>query len=944
MAVRDRTAATPPPPRASHSRWRTTLLLVATLAATSVAASAQSTASLVGTVVDSSGGALPGVTVEVTSPALIERTRTTFTTEDGRYRVIDLRPGEYTVTFSLAGFQTLRRERVSLTTAVTSTVDGTLAVGALEDAITVHGGAPVIDTRSGTSERPLNQDLIEGIPVGRVPNVAVLLVPGAVTARPDVGGSETGQTANVSVHGSQTRDLVWKTDGLDMTSNTGSGGVSGQYPNQGAYEEIVVQTRALPAEIGAGGVSVNMITKDGGNQFRGSLFATYTNGSLQGNNVSADQRERGLTAPSAMDVFNDVNGGIGGPILRDRLWFFASGRRFQVDRFEAQTFNPDGSQALDENYIWNLSAKATWQANRSNRLSVFYDYNYKLREHRRQATGYQFLTPEASYYSPLWGPVVNAKWTSTFGSNVLLDAGVSRYHIPWSLEYQPDLPAGAFPRGDIALSTLTGAPPPAMLNANQERRTYSAVLSWLPRWRGEHQIKAGVEFQQAPYGQIYDSQGHGDFIARYRNGVPDSVTVYNTPVATDMDQREFGVFLQDSWAIAPRLTINPGVRFERHTGSINQQSARAGQFVGAREYPAQSNLVVWNSVVPRLSATYDLTGHGRTVLKASASQYAQRQGSALIPQFNPLRQNTENRTWTDRNGDLVPQLDEIGPSQGGLDRGATVRIDPNLKRPTQWEFAASLEHQFANDLAVAVSWFRRDYSNLTEVVNVAVSADDYTPLAITNPLDGSPFTIYNQSAASIGRVDNVLLNSDLLEQTYDGVEVTVNRRFGNGLALFGGVTLGRNKVHTSASRNPNDQINASGYDPLDSRVMVNLSGIYSLPWNLQASAHFAHYSGQPLNRIYTVTRTVVPELRQASQNVLLLPAGEVRKDDQSLLDLRLGRRFLVRGLTIEPLVEIYNVLNENASLTEVEQVGPALGRISRNLDARLLRLGVKVNF
>ncbi len=165
----------------------------------------------------------------------------------------------------------------------------------------------MIDVRSGTSERALHQELIEGIPVGRIPNVAVMLVPGAVTARPDVGGSETGQTAGVSIHGSQTRDLVWNTDGLDMTSNTGSGGVSGQYPNQGAYQEIVVQTKALPAEIGAGGVSVNMITKDGGNRFRGDLFGTFTNSSLQADNVSDEQRERGLVAPSATDVFYDLN-------------------------------------------------------------------------------------------------------------------------------------------------------------------------------------------------------------------------------------------------------------------------------------------------------------------------------------------------------------------------------------------------------------------------------------------------------------------------------------------------------------------------------------------------------------------------------------------------------------------------------------------------------------
>jgi outer membrane receptor protein involved in Fe transport len=931
---------------ARSSALRLLLALVALPLIVPSAAAQTSSATIVGVVRDSSGGALPGVAVEVASPALIERVKTTTTRETGSFQVVDLRPGEYTVTFTLAGFQTVRQQQVVLSAAFTATVNATLPVGQLQEEVVVKGGSPVIDVRSGTSERALHQELIEGIPVGRIPNVAVMLVPGAVTARPDVGGSETGQTAGVSVHGSQTRDLIWNTDGLDMTSNTASGGVSGQYPNQGAYQEIVVQTKALPAEIGAGGVSVNMITKDGGNRFRGDLFGTFTNSDLQANNVSDEQLERGLVAPSATDIFYDVNASVGGPVLRDRLWFYGSARRFRVDRYEASTFNPDGSQALDENLIWNTSGKLTWQINQANRLSGFVDYNYKIRDHRRQTTAaYQFVSPEASYNSPLWGPVSNVKLTSTLRPNLLLDAGFSWYYIPWSLDYQPDLAPDALPRVDIAHSTLTGAPPPSMVRANQERRTWSAVASWLPRWRGDHQIKGGAQFQHAPYGQIFDSLGHGDLVARYRNGVPDSVTVYNTPVDTSLDQFELGLFVQDTWALARRLTLNAGLRYERHVGSLNEQSAAAGDFVPARTYAAQSNVVEWNTVVPRVALAYDITGAGRTVAKISASQYTQRQGSQLIDQFNPLRQNTEVRAWRDVNNDLIPQAGEIGPGQGALDRGATVRIDQDLVRPRQWEFTASVEHQLADDFAVSASYFYRDYRDLTAVVNVAVSPADYSPLTITNPLDGTPFTIYNQSAASIGKVDNLLTNSDLLTQTYHGAEITVNRRFRNNLTLFGGVTVGSNKAATSASTNPNDLINAAGYDLLDSRVIVNFSGVYRLPWSLNVSGHLANYSGQPLRRIYTVTRTVVPTLRQTSQDVNLLPAGDARKPDQTLLDLRLGRRFQGgRGLTIEPLVEVYNLLNENASVQEVEQVGVALGRISRNIDGRIFRFGAKVSF
>lgn len=927
------------------SKVRIVLAALALALAVPGVAAAQSGAGIVGAVTDQSGAPLPGVTVQISSPALIERVRTATTASDGRYQVVALRPGDYTVTFELSGFQAVRRERIALNTAFTATVNATLPVGPVREAVVVQGGAQVIDVRSSTSERALNQELLEGIPVGRVPNVAVMLAPGAVTARPDVGGSETGQTAGVSIHGSQTRDLVWNTDGLDMTSNTGSGGVSGQYPNQGAYQEIVVLTKALPADVGAGGVSVNMITKDGGNRFRGDLFGTFTGQGLQRDNVSDAQRARGLRAPSGTDVFYDLNAGVGGPIAADRLWFFGSGRRFRVDRFEASTFNPDGSQALDENLIWNASGKLTWQISPAHRLSGFVDYNYKLRDHRRQTTAaYQFVSPDASYNSPLWGPVANAKLTSTLRPNLLFDTGVSWYYVPWSLDYQPGLAANIIPRVDIARSTLDGAPPPSMVRANQERRAWSGVVSWLPRWRGEHQVRTGVQYQLAPYGQTFDSLGHGDLVARFRNGAPDSVTVYNTPVTTSLEQTELGLFLQDSWTLGGRVTLNAGVRYERHIGSLNAQSAPAGDFVGARSFPAQRGLVTWNTLVPRLAVAYDASGNGRTVFKGSVSQYAQRQGSQLVDQFNPLRQNTEVRTWSDLNRDLVPQANEIGPGQGGLDRGATVRIDPALRRPTQWEATAGVERQLADDLGVAASYFYRNYRDLTAVVNVAVSPDDYTPLVIANPLDGQPFTVYNQSAASIGKVDNLLTNSSALEQRYQGVEVTVNHRH-RALTLFGGVTAGWNRVGGSASRNPNDLINTKGFDLLDSRVIANFSAVYRLPWAFDVSSHAAFYAGQPLRRIYTVTRTVLPALRQTSQDVTLLPAGAVRKPDQTLVDIRLGRRFRTApGLTVEPLFEVFNLLNENASLQEVEQVGPALGRISRNIDGRLVRFGVKVSF
>jgi hypothetical protein len=537
------------------------------------------------------------------------------------------------------------------------------------------------------------------------------------------------------------------------------------------------------------------------------------------------------------------------------------------------------------------------------------------------------------------------KWYTSAGPRLLVESGFSWYYVPWSLDYQPGLSPTAIPHLELTQSTLTGAAAPSMTLASQERRTLSSIASYLPSWqRGAHQIKWGVQYEYVPYQQNYDTLGRGDFIARFRNGVPDSVLAYNTPVRTSLLVTELAGFLQDSWTIR-RLTVNAGVRFEHLSGGLRAQSAPAGQFVPERNYEAESGLIVWNNAVPRLSVAYDLTGSGRTVLKASVSEFTQRQGASLVNQFNPLRQNTEVRTWKDANGDLIPQLDEIGPGQGALDRGATVRISPDLVRPTQWETTASLEQQIDDKTAVTFSYFRRRYHDLTAVVNTAVSEADYSPLVITNPLDGSDFTVYTQSAQSIGKVDNVLMNSDLLRQEYDGGEITVSRRFSQGLTLYGGLTVGRNRASISASLNPNDQINSTGYDPLDSRVIANLSGIYQLPWRINLSSHFAYYSGQPLRRVYTVTPSNAPGLRQTSQDVLLVPTGTYHRPNQSLLDLRIGRRFGhgIRG-TVEPSIDIYNLLNENGSITEVEQVGASLGRISRNIDGRLVRVTLKVGF
>lgn len=913
-------------------------------AASSGLAQSTMSASIVGVVKDASGLTLPGVTVEAQSPALIERAKTAVTNDAGQYQIVDLRPGTYTVTFTLPGFQTVKHEGIILTSSFTATINATMPVGALEETITVTGESPLVDTRSSVSERALNQELLEGVPKGRGLFAAAMLMPGATTNRPDVGGSETAQITSLSIHGSAGRDVTYNADGLNITSNLGNT-TNGTYYNQGLHEEISYQTKALPAEVGAGGVSVNIVTKEGGNDFRSTTYATYTSNALQSDNVSDEQRERGLLAPSAMDLAYDFNPSLGGPIVRNKLWFYGSYRRWVVDRFVANTFNHDGSQAIDDQLISNYSIKLTSQLGTRTRLSGYYDYTDKIRGHRLENSDVrEFILPEATKYAPLWGPNANVKLTSTVRSDLLLEAGFSYFYAPWGARYQLGIPPDALSRNDIVQSTLSGAADYSLEISAPERRSWTFITSWLPNWSGQHNIRTGIQYSHAPFHEERTTFGHGDLVARYRNGAPDSVLVFNTPVNASMSLFEFGLFVQDSWTIKDRLTLNVGGRFEHLRGRVDEQTAAAGTFVPERRFQEIDNVPNWKTFVPRFAVVYDLTGNGRTAIKANASKYMQQQGQSLPNLVNPMRFNNEVRSWVDANNDGYPQLIEIGSGRGALDAGANVRIDPNFRRPYQWEYSASLEHQLSKDLGIVVSYYRRKYYDQYATVNVAVLPTDYAPVTITNPLTGEPLTVYNQNPATLGRVDNVLGNWDDLKTWYNGVEVSVNRRLSNSMTLFGGMTVGASKECSVASYNPNALINSCGYTSLDSKYIAKVAGVFRLPGDVNFSAHFQHFTGQPLARTTTVTRAQVPNLTQVNQAVTLVPRGEFRKPDQTLVDIRFSKTVRAKGLSVEPMVDLFNAFNENASLSEVEVVGPALGRISGTIDGRVLRFGVRVGF
>jgi Carboxypeptidase regulatory-like domain len=911
----------------------TALAVLAFLAGSASFAHAQS--AIAGVVKDATGGVLPGVTVEASSAALIEKARSAVTDGSGQYRIVDLRPGVYAVTFTLPGFSTIRREGIELVAGFTAPINVTLNPGEVQETLTVTGETPVVDIHNTREQTVLTRNQLDSIPNSRNVFHQATLIPGVQSDRLDIGGTQGHQEATVRVHGSQSADQNFKIDGMSVNSPFGDGRTMGVYLNDGMFEEVSFQTSALPAEMAQGGIAFNMVLRDGGNQYRGFGYFGGSTSGMQSDNLTDDLRERGLSEAAELIKLYDANISFGGPIVRDRLWFFGSHRYQRFDQYEAG-LNPDGSRPLDDNKIGDWMGRLTLQVNARNKLTAFYENNDKSRGGRRdRSADFQFIESRAAILqtTPL-SYTGGFKWTSTLSDRLLFDSGVSFIYISSSRGVQREVLPTDLPTIDFVQSTLTTAWTNNLLNRSFMARLNSS-LSYIS---GAHNIKAGVQFGRGSY-TVAQTVNEGMHL-RFRNGVADSVDLWNSPTDAHQDvDRELGLYLQDSWTLG-RLTLNPGVRYDRYIVNIPPQAAGAGPWVPAREFPEMRDLPNWTDVVPRFGAAYDLLGDGRTVVKGSASKYMQNEGTNRAQAVNPMLLQRDRRAWTDSNGDRTAQLSELGPSTG-FAGGVTSRIDPELTRPYNWEFTAGIDHELLPGFSVGGTYYRRLLRNLIGSLNMAVLPDDYTPVTITNPLTNQPLTVYNQSAATVGLRDTVVTNQGTLDSTYNGLEVRTNARLRSRGIVAGGVTYGRIVSGSGDTNNPNTLINFLG---VDSSVQIKLYGAQPLPWDMQISGSVQSFSGAPLARNFTVTRAQVPNLNQVTQVVSLVPRGEEQLERVNIADIRFSKALRWGPRKVEFQFDLYNMLNENAVTSEVQTVGPALGQPVSIVGARLMRLGVNVNF
>ena len=399
-------------------------------------------ASIAGQVRDSSGAVLPGVTVEAASPALIEKTRSVTTDAAGQFRIVDLRPGTYGVTFTLAGFTTVKREGIELAGSFSAPLDVELKVGSVTETLTVSGESPLVDVQNVIQQRVLDHEVIDAIPTGKYHYNLAVLTPGVVLdaangrLSQDVGGSVGDIQNRVSIHGGRPTDMRVTMDGLAMSSGDGAGEVSGLVPNMASTQEVALNLSAVSAEQTGGGVQFNLIPREGGNRFSGTLFATAVNSSFQGNNITDELVQRGLTGRFSIKSNYDVNPGFGGPILKDKLWFYVAARWNGVHNYVANayyntdtgdprawTYVPDRNNPGTGDADWRaFNGRVTWQATRRDKISVYHDDEYRclcldLRLNTAPEAAFDFEYPEQRF--------TTVTWSSPRTNRLLLEAGVS---------------------------------------------------------------------------------------------------------------------------------------------------------------------------------------------------------------------------------------------------------------------------------------------------------------------------------------------------------------------------------------------------------------------------------------------------------------------------------------------------------------------------------------
>jgi hypothetical protein len=821
-----------------------------------VPAAAYAQASITGVAKDTSGAVLPGVTVEAASPALIEKVRSAVTDGSGQYRIIDLRPGTYTVTFTLTGFSTIRREGLELPADFVSTVNADLRVGTLEETVTVTGESPIVDLQTTTKRRTLDLNLIQNIPTARGYASVMLLIPSMVTTGGTIPNVQLSPGMIVfGGRGGRQNEGQSQLDGLGTGAAINGGGVSGYGQLENA-QEVVMTTAGGLGEAEVGGPIVNMIPKTGGNTFQNHFYGSGMSGWMQSDNYSRITRDFSNVAvlsPQRTEYLWDVSHSIGGPIKKNRLWFFYStsymgsgnslpGMFYNKNEGDITKwlYEPDFSRpASNGNSPGTIrpTLRLTAQVTQRDKLNVFWDPSQFRLSDRPQIGGITGPTAGAPETGTIsgggYGRLEQLRWTQTTTSRLLLEAGLGTYQQNWNGRERRDNNRDLIP---VTEQCSAGCPN----NGNIQGLVYRAQ-NWNAdfmepiRWNASGTYVTGAHSMKVGYiGAFYwivsrPFTNNTNLAYRFNNGVPNQITEDLRPYTADTRVRMNAVYAQDQWTRG-RLSLQGAIRYDNAWSYYVDQQLGPTRFLpAALVFTESKGAIGYHDIDPRFGVAYDLFGTGKTALKFNAGRYLEAavggngNYSSLLPSSRITTSVT--RTWTDTNKDFTPQCDLTNPMKNGecaqisdLNFGKnvyTLSYDENIlqgwyHRPSDWIIGASIQHEVLPRVSVDVAYTRRWLQNFTVTHNRATSPEDYTPFSVTAPIDprlpgGGGYVVsglFDVVPDKFSAVDNfrTYARNGEISQVYNGVDINIAARIRSGTQLQIGTNTGQRVTDYCAVR------------------------------------------------------------------------------------------------------------------------------------------------
>jgi hypothetical protein len=931
------------------------LFFVAALFLASVCfAQSGTTGALNGTVSDPDGANLPGITVTLTSPALVVSQMTTVSNAEGKYRFPALPPGSYDVTFELEGMNTLVRKGIVVNLGKTATVDVKMELKTQTETIVVSGKAPTVDRQTTTKSANMDIQFLEYIPALRTLGSYLNFTPGATSD---------------SIHGGSVRDTSFNLDGLNLADPVV--GTQGVFFGLDIMEEISVETGGLSAEYGqARGAVLNVVSKSGGNKFSGSASVYYRHESLQSDNTTGTPLE-GEKSGYKYELEPGIT--LGGPIAKDKVWFFLNLSMNQREQnISGYPYDEPTEVPSDDKRPYPY-LKFTYQPNQANKFVFSYNYSDIVRNHRG-ASRYDTVATTRTQVTPTH--VFNLHWTRSFGANFFMNFKAGGYYSTFDMETKNKMPNYY----DAVTGLNTGSYEFSDYNQRHRLQINTDGTAFIDDLAGSHELKFGGEFlyawsgRQLTFSDISDGHGFNLYYTRDYYGPYDAV--WYAPYDVKENAMNIALFLQDNWSISNNLTLNLGLRFEHQIGIVPKQGASpvSGDF-GFIGYPSYTwdrsvneklTAMTWTTLSPRVSLIYDIMSDGTTLFKASFARYFMANITQWFSGLNPNGfLNYSGYTDNSMTGNVplgwVTGIGTPNPNTLGWK-------NHDLQAPYMDEFTVGVERELFEDWSVSLRYIKKWDRKLLEdaainQLDMDALMDDgelvwtnWEQVTATDPYDGKTVTFWNRLNLVPG--DYATVNPPGAERDYDGFEVVLNKRYSNGWQLnvsyvwqdsrgLIGTDFGDSWGGAGYYDNPNNHTNAYGRFLLERRHQFKLTGMVKGPWGINLGTYFRFLSGQRYTRQIRNVDLGLSLSQGGTTTINAEPRGSRGYPDLAILDLKVEKAFKIGPVNIRAFVDIFNVLNGNKATgynTTSSHPTQVFERMTTIENPRIFRLGAKIEF